>query len=674
MVIGSYQTDSGYFVILQKCKQTVSISREKMSVHHKIRKLIRRTLLHTLKEWDAVATRDKTLKNMLSHSEGRLRGLQLTDLRLDPSHFRPVDNDFELHLRHDYSTVSTARAFRKGQLIELSLSDAFDNKEEWTKVNGIISEVKGQSIYLQASNLGNNFLLQNLRQKSECTVNLSQRSTKPIIETSAKALKNLKLNRLNYHVAKSIVDPDFDTEPQELKNQPIFMQEDFLDQDKIQAVKLCCECHPLTIIHGPPGTGKTTGLAAVILSALANGSRVLAVAPSHAAVDALTMALLKQWDQEILKLPKSKLIRVGNALRLRDDNVLPYLPKLHQSQNLLEELQDVWKSLLTSDKGAKKMLIKEESELLKKAQKSRRTEMFDQVKHSQVVTSTCLTALAWPRDILQSFDIICIDEAAFAPDWLTLPLILSGVPRIILSGDHCQLPPVVTFQPSITSLMERCIHKVPTSTLTQQFRSNQVISNWSSSYFYQGQLKAHESVKNINLNELVETPSKSLEQSLLFIDTSYLNYFEDQCQGDFEGSYSNVNEAYIVEEIVNEYVDKGVHPEDIGIITPYWSQVALLRDLLIDLPITISTVDGFQGCEKELIIISFVRSNLEQKVGFLEEVRRINVSITRAKRCCIVIGDISTLSVDLGLKSFIDYCLTENVVIKADDYIEQSLP
>ena len=121
------------------------------------------------------------------------------------------------------------------------------------------------------------------------------------------------------------------------------------------------------------------------------------------------------------------------------------------------------------------------------------------------------------------------------------------------------------------------------------------------------------------------------------------------------------------------YVAKGINPEDIGIISPYWSQVALLRDLLIDLPLTISTVDGFQGCEKELIIISFVRSNLEQRVGFLEEVRRINVSITRAKRCCIVIGDISTLSVDPGLKSFIDYCAKKNVVINADDYVEQSL-
>ena len=648
-----------------------------MSVHEKITKLIKRTLLHTLKEWDAVATRDNSLKNILSHDEGRLRGLKLTNLRLDPSHFKPVENDFELHLTHDYSTVSTARAFRKGQLIELSLADTID-KEEWTKVNGIISEVKGQSIYLQTSQLGNNFLLHNLRSKNaKCTVNLSQRSTKPIIETSAKALKNLKLNRFNYDVSKSIVDPDHHHpdkySKEELKCEPIFMQEDFLDQDKIQAVNLCCECHPLTIIHGPPGTGKTTGLAAVILSALANGSRILAVAPSHAAVDALTMALLKQWNEDVLKLPKSKLIRIGNPLRLRDDNVLPYLPKLHiQSKGLLEELQEVWRSLINSDKGAQKMLIKEESELLWKAQKSRRSEMFSQIKHSSVVTSTCLTALAWKKDILRNFDIICIDEAAFAPDWLTLPLVLSGVPRIILSGDHFQLPPVVTFQPSITSLMERCIHKVPTTTLTQQFRSNEIISNWSSNYFYQGQLKAHTNVKDTNLNDLVENPIEILRQSLVFIDTSNSNYFED-CKGEFEGSYSNINEAYIVEDIVKVYVSKGINPEDIGIISPYWSQVALLRDLLIDLPLTISTVDGFQGCEKELIIISFVRSNLEQRVGFLEEVRRINVSVTRAKRCCIVIGDISTLSVDPGLKSFIDYCAKKNVVINADDYVEQSL-
>mgnify|MGYP001412142145 FL=1 len=132
----------------------------------------------------------------------------------------------------------------------------------------------------------------------------------------------------------------------------------------------------------------------------------------------------------------------------------------------------------------------------------------------------------------------------------------------------------------------------------------------------------------------------------------------------------NLNEVYIIEIILSKYLNLGIKSEDIGIITPYWSQVAVLRETFGDIPnLDISTVDGFQGCEKELIIISFVRSNPEKKVGFLSEIRRINVTVTRAKRCCFVIGDIETLSSDENIKSFVDFCQRNSVIVDAEEYI-----
>ena len=223
----------------------------------------------------------------------------------------------------------------------------------------------------------------------------------------------------------------------------------------------------------------------------------------------------------------------------------------------------------------------------------------------------------------------------------------------------------------MSSMMEKLIGHVPTTNLTQQFRSNSMISDWSSQFFYDNKLKAHPSVARNKLNDLVEIENDMLEQSLIFLDTSCHQLYEERDdEGINNGSICNLNEVYIIEVILSKYLNLGIKPEDIGIITPYWSQVAVLRETFGDIPkLDISTVDGFQGCEKELIIISFVRSNPEKKVGFLSEIRRINVTVTRAKRCCFVIGDIETLSSDENIKSFVDFCQRNSVIVDAEEYI-----
>jgi hypothetical protein len=685
-----------------------------MAVKKFANKLIKDVMKITLSEWDAVKKQELTLKNTLSFEQCRLRGIRLPGLILDPTYLKHVDanGDVEIRLEHDYPVASTARAFRRGKLVDLVIDSDNAGDQKWTTVKGIISKLTSDSILVQVSSLGDNFLLSSLTKDDKCTcLDLQQRSTSYIMKVACKSLKDLKVTKHNYEIASQMVgkplqSSDWCTTAAVQKSQ--LMREDFLDQDKVKAVELCSQCHPVTIIHGPPGTGKTTALAAAILSALANGNRILACAPSHAAVDALTMAVIRQWNEDLLQMTTTKnLLRVGNVLRLKDPRVAKWLP-VAQDHGAVYELKQLRSDLITDGTKGKGFLIQEERQVLQKLKKQSKLETFDQIKNAKVVLATCLTAMLWPKELIQGFDVVCIDEAAFAQDWLTFPLALSGISRLILSGDHYQLPPVrvSNLNTNQQSLMEVLIDKVSTARLTQQFRSNSMISGWSSQYFYQGVLKAHESVCDINLRDLIQNtndqqvkqkvfksnvvsdlneksaqkePFKEenilvhdtndqLVKPLIFIDTTGQNYAEEQDGQD--GSIANYNEAYLVELLVQKYVELGVVPDNIGIISPYWSQVALLRDILAEIPVEISTVDGFQGCEKEMIIISFVRSNLKKTVGFLSEVRRINVSVTRAKRCCLVIGDVSTLRSDPGLNSFIDYCAQNYVIFPVDNVIK----
>ena len=130
--------------------------------------------------------------------------------------------------------------------------------------------------------------------------------------------------------------------------------------------------------------------------------------------------------------------------------------------------------------------------------------------------------------------------------------------------------------------------------------------------------------------------------------------------GSWDDSIANYDEAFVVEQVLKKYIDLGVSPDSIGIITPYWAQVSILRSLIWTDPklrnVEIRTVDGYQGREKEMIILSFVRSNESKEVGFLEETRRVNVSVTRGKRCCVIIGNSDTLRSDKGLRSLLKFC------------------
>eukprot|EP00095_Tigriopus_kingsejongensis_P003527 snap_masked-scaffold522_size146686-processed-gene-0.13 protein:Tk03527 transcript:snap_masked-scaffold522_size146686-processed-gene-0.13-mRNA-1 annotation:"dna-binding protein smubp-2-like isoform x1" len=460
-----------------------------------------------------------------------------------------------------------------------------------------------------------------------------------------------------------------------------------LDEAKLRAVDDCARCRNLTIIHGPPGTGKTTTLAAAVLSALANGDKVLVTAPSHAACDAITLAILAHWPVDILGQPdRGILVRQAQDLRLTVKSLSKYIVEKfilsdpeyrNQVQALAELRHDQIVRMGAQARGSSQL----ELEMTKSLSQLYQSLERNVLEAARVVVTTSFSVLKshlFSMVVGRDLNLVCIDEAGFARDQLALHCI-AGAARLILAGDHLQLPPIylspyaqrVGFN---KSFLERLVELCPESVtlLTTQYRSHRLISEWSSNYFYQGQVEAAPSVRDqllIHLTGVKE--SKLTTMPMVFIDTKGRQYYEEDggnlLRDDEDESIFNYNEAFVVEELVSQLLALNVRPHDIGVITPYWAQVTLLRSLIwadeSQSGIEIRTVDGYQGREKEVIIMSFVRSNKQNEIGFLRESRRTNVSITRARRACIAIGDSETLSHNHALKSLFTFCKDNEAVI-----------
>jgi predicted DNA helicase len=250
----------------------------------------------------------------------------------------------------------------------------------------------------------------------------------------------------------------------------------------------------------------------------------------------------------------------------------------------------------------------------------------------------------------RGFDLAVIDEAAQSVEpacWI--PLLRAE--RIVLAGDHCQLPPTIVSKEAAreglaVSLMERLLAERGSGLsrrLKVQYRMNEAIMSFSSEEFYESSLEAHSSVGGHLLRDLpgvVETPLTS--SPLLLIDTAGAGYDEElEPEGE---SRRNPSEAEMVVQQVEALVEAGLAARDIAVIAPYAAQVRLLRERLALDGLEIDTVDGFQGREKEAVVLTLVRSNENGEIGFLADTRRMNVALTRARRKLIIIGDSATIS------------------------------
>jgi len=635
-------------------------------------------------EKEEILSRERQLRESLSVKELEIRGLAIRDIVIDPDYFNPCSKDGQLEIRLNKvgSSIAGGITWRPGSLISLQYSTDtnFENLDPWQAVDGIVSNINTYSITIRLSGMSP-FILDSLAYKQlEGELRIIKRSEVHIYRSQLNNLKSLMKRKLtcdprtpfgfsmNKIFNEEELPPPLEGNLVDIDHTPvIYDQRVTKDPAKVNAVRKCSECGPVTLIHGPPGTGKTTTLAAAVLSAVANNEKVLVTAPSHAACDAFTLALAAQWPTH----QEQRFVRLGNPLRFTNSTVAKFsvrsvfpMPAL---DNLEQELAFKRRQLLDSVKG-KGHLLEEEKELHRQHREATRHCEHQAILQSSVVITTILQANSLHYFLKKTtFDLVVIDEAGFSPASNVFKLVWEA-PRLVLAGDHHQLPPVVLTQDAkklglARSLFELLAEKAGDAVclLDVQFRSNSRIPAWSSRYFYAGQLRSSELVADSVVLDLIQParikPNLLTSSPLLFIDSAGLDWREEQ---EDEESVSNCDEAVFLSELVEKYISLGVKPHQIGVIAPYWAQIALIRSLVWEgsglEEVEVRTVDGFQGREKEVVLISLVRSNTNREVGFLSETRRINVSVTRARRACIIVGDTNTLNTDTGLSSLIDHC------------------
>ena len=430
----------------------------------------------------------------------------------------------------------------------------------------------------------------------------------------------------------------------------------YLNQTQEDAVNMVLRAKDVAIVHGPPGTGKTTTLVEAIRETLMRESQVLVCAQSNMAVD---------WISEKLVDRGINVLRIGNPTRVNDKMLSftyerrfeahPDYPHLWAIRKAIRELRAHRK------RGDEKFHQKLES------LKGRATELEIRINNelfgeARVIACTLVGAANRLLDG-QKYGTLFIDEAAQALEaacWIPI----RRVSRVILAGDHCQLPPTVKSIAALKAglgktLMERIVEMKPevVTLLKMQYRMNDDIMRFSSNYFYNGQVESAPNVKYrgiLDLDVAMEwvNPSENSE-SLESSEESFKETFIGESFGRI-----NKDEAELTLNTLQQYFERIGKQRllderiDVGIISPYRAQVQYLRRLLMKREffkpfrrqISINTVDGFQGQERDIIVLSMVRSNDDGQIGFLRDLRRMNVAITRARMKVIILGDVATLT------------------------------
>lgn len=442
-----------------------------------------------------------------------------------------------------------------------------------------------------------------------------------------------------------------------------FSPSDALNPEQNEALRLALAAKDLALVHGPPGTGKTTVLAELIVRSVRRGEKVLVSAASNTAVDNLLERLVEAGVE---------VVRLGHVARV-SEALLPWTLdekiQTHTSQGIAKDLLDRAHQLLAHsrkqiERGRSRERFqnarearREASELFKEARRMMRGVREQILDSAQVVCATCAGSEVELLD-RHLFDLAVVDEATQATEPAALLPVLRAR-RAVLAGDHRQLPPTVLSQSAASqglsrSLFERMLELHGPSIsrmLREQHRMNERIMRFPSDQLYGGELRAHPAVAGHTLSDLPHVVGDG-PGPLEFLDTAGKGFDEEIAPG--TESTRNPGEAQLVAREVRKLIDLGVKPEEIAVIAPYDAQVQTLRALLPEPGLEIDTVDGFQGREREAVIVSLTRSNADAQVGFLADIRRMNVAITRARRYLLVVGDSATVSAHPFYSAFVD--------------------
>jgi len=432
-----------------------------------------------------------------------------------------------------------------------------------------------------------------------------------------------------------------------------------LDHSQRAAVELALSpsCPPVVCIQGPPGTGKTTTLCEILLHLSSQASEVVAeqryrcliVAASNLAVDNLLERVSSDSKKYNLNLC---CLRLGHPTRALS-SVYPLT--MEAALESMQGKNEYMRMLKSYERAYREGKLAEANSIRRELRNTRRLEEEEVFKRSQFIF--CTTSVA-ASDKLRShlFDAVIVEEAGQVTEVATLPAIVRGK-RVIMGGDHFQLPPFVQSETCTKkglgkSMFERIAVEQPSSLhmLTVQYRAHAAIMQTSSNLLYHGRLEAGPDNKERRLEIGENIPP------LHFVDTVGEDEYEEselvEEKGPkrigMEGSKMNKSEAEIVMQRVQELLDLGVNGREIAVITPYRAQTTFLREIIREggsIPIgcgkglEVDTVDGFQGREKDVILLTFVRSNKKKGVGFLDDIRRLNVAVTRARRHVFMVGD-----------------------------------
>ena len=450
----------------------------------------------------------------------------------------------------------------------------------------------------------------------------------------------------------------------------------YLNRTQEDAVNKVLRAKDVAIVHGPPGTGKTTTLVEAIYETLRRESQAMVCAQSNMAVD---------WISEKLVDRGVNVLRIGNPTRVNDKMLSFTYERRFEDHPDYDQLWAIRKAIreLRSQKKHRGDSYHQKLERLKERATELELRINAQLFGEARVIACTLVGAANRLLEGQKFGTLFIDEAAQALEaacWIPM----RRVSRVILAGDHCQLPPTVKSFAALKAglgktLMERIVENKPevVTLLKMQYRMNEEIMRFSSDWFYNNQVESAPEVRNRSILDF--------DITMTWIDTSQsrptglpssgeegsrveANLFKEEFVGE---SFGRINKAeaeltlLALENYFNKIGKQRVLDEriDVGIISPYRAQVQYLRRQIKQKEffkpyrslISVNTVDGFQGQERDVVMISLVRANDEGQIGFLRDLRRMNVAITRARMKIIILGDASTMTRHPFYKKLYDY-------------------